>query len=76
VAVKAYVLIKAHVGKTRDVVEGMRKLRGVVSVDSVTEPYDAIAVTQAENMNGIGDLMVSMVHATVGVSRTVTCIAV
>ena len=75
-AVKAYVLIEAHVGKTREVVEAIRSLRGVASVDVVTGPYDAIAVIQAENMNGIGDLIVSMVHATVGVSRTVTCIAV
>jgi len=74
--VKAYVLIKAHIGKTREVVDGMRKLRGVLSVDAVTGPYDAIAVIQAENMSEIGDLIVSIIHAAVGVSRTVTCIAV
>ena len=74
--VKAYVLIKAHIGKTREVVESMHKLRGVVSVDAVTGPYDAIAVIQAENMSDIGDLILAIVHAAVGISRTVTCIAV
>ena len=75
-AVKAYVLIEANIGKTREGVEAIRKLRGVVSVDTVTGPYDAIAVIQAETMSEIGDLVVSMVHAVAGVSRTVTCIAV
>ena len=45
----AYVLIEAQVGKTKQVVEAIRKLQGVVSVDIVTGPYDAIAVIQGEN---------------------------
>ncbi len=75
-AAKGYVLIEANIGKTRELVEAIRRLRGVVSVDAVTGPYDAIAVIQAETMSEIGDLVVSMVHAVAGVSRTVTCIAV
>ena len=74
--VKAYVLIEANVGKTREVVEAIRRLKGVVSIDAVTGPYDAIAVIQAETLNEIEDLVVSMLHAVTGVSRTVTCIAV
>jgi len=75
-SVKAYVLIEARIGKIKEVVEAIRRLSGVASVDAVTGPYDAIAVIQAETMSGIGDLIVSMVHAVAGVSRTVTCIAV
>ena len=73
-AVKAYVLIEAHVGKTREVVEAIRRLKGVASVDAVTGPYDAIAVIQAETLNEIGDLIMAMVHSVAGVSRTVTCV--
>ena len=75
-AIKAYVLIEVDIGKTRGVVEAIRRLKGVVSIDAVTGPYDAIAVIQAETMSEIGDLVVSVVHAVAGVSRTVTCIAV
>jgi len=74
VAVKAYVLIEAHVGKTKEVVEAIRRLRGVASVDAVTGPYDAIAVIQAETLNEIGDIIVAMVHPVAGISRTVTCV--
>ena len=73
-AVKAYVLIEAHVGKTKEVVEAIRRLRGVASVDAVTGPYDAIAVIQAETLNEIGDIIVAMVHPVAGISRTVTCV--
>ena len=71
---KAYVLIEAQVGKTKQVVEAIRKPQGVVSVDIVTGPYDAIAVIQGETLNDIGDLVTAKIHPTRGVSRTVTCL--
>ena len=73
--VKAYLLIEAQVGKTKEVVEAIRRLEGVASVDVVTGPYDAIAVMQAETMNAIGALIVERVHPVAGISRTVTCLA-
>ena len=72
---KAYVLIEAQVGKTKQVVEAIRKLQGVVSVDAVTGPYDAIAIIQGQTLNDIGELIVSKVHPVAGISRTVTCVA-
>ncbi len=74
--VKAYVLIEAQVGKTKQVVEAVCKLEGVVSVDVVTGPYDAIAVIQTETLNNFEDLVVEKVHLLAGISRTVTCIVV
>ena len=72
-AAKAYVLIEVQVGKVQEVVEAIRKLEGVASVDAVTGPYDAIAVIQRETLTDIGDLITSMVHPVAGISRTVTC---
>jgi len=71
---KAYVLIEAQVGKTKQVVEAIRKIQGVVSVDAVTGPYDAIAIMQGETLNGLGELIVAKVHTVAGISRTVTCL--
>jgi len=71
---KAYVLIETQVGKTKQVVETVRKLQRVVSVDAVSGPYDAIAVIQGEAMDDIGGLIVSTLHSVAGISRTVTCI--
>jgi len=72
---KAYVLIEAQVGKTKQVVEAIGRLQGVVSVDAVTGPYDAIAIVQGETLNDIGDLVVKKAHPLAGISRTVTCLA-
>jgi DNA-binding Lrp family transcriptional regulator len=75
-AVKAYVLIEAQVGKTKEVVEAIRKLERVVSVDVVAGPYDDIAVVEGKTLNDIGDLIATKVHAVAGISRTVTCLVV
>ena len=72
---KAYVLIETQVGRTKQVVDTIRKLSGVVFVDSVTGPYDAIAMIQAKTLNDIRMLIVGKVQSVAGISRTVTCLA-
>ena len=74
--IRAYVLIEAQVGKTKEVVEAIRGLEGVVLVDMITGPYDAIATIERETLNEIGDLVTAKVHPISGISRTVTCLAV
>ncbi len=73
---KAFVLIETAVGKTKEVVSILSKIEGLKSVDTVTGPYDVIAVLEAENLNDIGDLITGKIHAIEGISRTVTCLAV
>ena len=75
-AAKAFVLIETEVGKTKDVVVALQKLKGVVSVDTVTGPYDIIAILQGESLNDIGDLVTGKIHPISGISRTVTCLAI
>jgi DNA-binding Lrp family transcriptional regulator len=71
---KAYVLIETKVGMAKQVVDTLRKLSGVLSVDSVSGPYDAIAIVQADNLNDIGALIVGKVQTAGGISRTITCL--
>ncbi len=73
---KAFVLIETAVGKTKEVISILKKMEGLKSVDTVTGPYDIIAVLEAEDLNKIGDLITSKIHAIEGISRTVTCLAV
>ena len=73
---KAFVLIETEVGKNKEVVTAIQKLKGVTSVDAVTGPYDAIAVVQGENLNEIGDLVTGKIHPIPGISRTVTCLTI
>ncbi len=73
---KAFILIETAVGKTKEVVSVLKKMKGLKSVDTVTGPYDVIAVIEAENLNDIGNLITGEIHAIAGISRTVTCLAV
>ena len=74
--VKAYILIETQVGKTKDVVKAVHELEGVESVESVTGPYDAIAVVEAETLEAFGDLVTTKLGSISGISRTVTCIRI
>ncbi|MFC1903838.1 Lrp/AsnC ligand binding domain-containing protein [Chloroflexota bacterium] len=73
---KAFVLIETTVGKSKDVVAGLSKLKGITSVNSVTGPYDIIAILEAASLNDIGDLVTGKIHPIPGIARTVTCLAV
>jgi DNA-binding Lrp family transcriptional regulator len=75
-AAKAFVLIETAVGRSKEVVTTLRKLEGVNSVDTVTGPYDIIAIVERETLNDIGDLVTGKIHPIAGISRTVTCLAI
>ena len=73
---KAFVLIEAAVGKSREVEAAIRQLKGVQSVNLVTGPYDAIAIVIGESLNDIGNLITGKIHPIAGISRTVTCLTI
>ena len=75
-AAKAFVLIETVVGKTKEVVSRVAKLKDIKSVDAVTGPYDVIAIIEAESLNDIGELVTGKIHPIAGISRTVTCVAI
>ncbi len=75
-AAKAFILIETAVGKNKEVVATLGKLKGVKSVDTVTGPYDIIAIAEGDTLNDIGDLVTGKIHPIPGISRTVTCLAV
>lgn len=75
-AAKAFVLIETAVGRTKEVVTALKKLRGVNAVDTVTGPYDIIVILHGESLNDIGNLVTGEIHPIPGISRTVTCLAI
>jgi DNA-binding Lrp family transcriptional regulator len=75
-AIRAYVLIEVGIGKARNVVQALQKMKDVKAVDAVTGPYDVIALIEGTDMNSLGDLITREIHEIGGISRTVTCIAV
>lgn len=71
--VQAYILIQTEVGRARDVAGLITDLTGVVRVDPVTGPYDVVVLTEANNVDELGKLIVSKVQMVPGITRTLTC---
>ncbi|MGH7609344.1 MAG: Lrp/AsnC ligand binding domain-containing protein [Candidatus Dormibacteria bacterium] len=74
--VRAYILMTLEPGKAMDVVRRMRQEAGVLQVDAITGEYDALAQVQADDVKGIGTLIVERLQSFSGVTRTITCLAV
>ena len=75
-AEKAYILIETVVGKSRDVAGELRAVSGVQNLDTVTGPYDIIAVVSAPDLNAVGEVVTNKIHIIQGIVRTVTCLSI
>jgi DNA-binding Lrp family transcriptional regulator len=73
---KAYVLIKTRPGEVREVVRQLRKTDNVVEAHMTFGPYDAVAVLEASDLSGLGNLIASAIQPVPGVEQTLTCVAV
>ena len=77
-AAKAFLLITTVAGKSNRVVAAIKQLgeEGIKSVDSVTGPYDIIAVIEGEALQEIGELVTGKINSVADISRVVTCLAI
>lgn len=75
-ATRAYILIETAVGKTNEVASRLRPMPNMKSVDTVTGPFDIIAVVEAEDLPTIGNMISEGMHRVSGIVKTVTCLAV
>ena len=72
---KAFVLIETAPGKNKEVIDALKQIKGITSIDTVTGPYDVIAIIEAGSLNDIGNIVTGKLHPTPGITRTVTCLA-
>jgi uncharacterized protein with GYD domain len=72
----AYILIEALPGKGIDLVNIIKEIKGVRTVELVTGPYDVIAFAEAPDLKLLGELIVKRIQSTGFVARTLTCITV
>ena len=70
---KAFVLVTTSVGQTKGVLNKLKKLDGVESVDVVMGPYDIIAVVEGDSIDSLGKLITEHLHKVEGIERTLTC---
>jgi len=70
--IKAYILIECNVGTTRDVIDGLKRFKGIKLVEAVTVPYDLVAILELSCLGEIGDLVTQNIQLVTGIARTVT----
>ncbi len=70
---QAYVLIQTDTGRAAEVASAIRDLPGVLSTEAVTGPYDVIVFTEAEDVDALGQLVVTRIQPVEGIVRTLTC---
>lgn len=73
---KAYILIEATIGKSRDVARALKGVRPVLESYLITGPYDVIAVVQGKDSEDVSNIVTNQVHTIPGIARTVTCLAI
>lgn len=71
--IKAYVLIQAEPGKTGPVLGAVMQVKGVISAEGVTGPYDVVALSEARSLDELSRRVIGNIQAIEGVTRTLPC---
>jgi len=75
-AVSAYIFVEATQGRVMEIRGEIAKIKGVKSANSVTGPYDIIALVEGKDVNELGEFIVLRIQSVPGVLRTMTNIIV
>jgi DNA-binding Lrp family transcriptional regulator len=73
---KAYVLINIRTGNVKEVVKHLRRIDSVQEANMTFGPYDAVAVIETDDINGVGAILATEIQPIPGILETLTCLAV
>ncbi len=68
----AFVLIDAHAGRVREIINGLKKIKGVVEAYGVTGPHDIVVKIQLERFENIAETVSQKIHKLEGIKNTLT----
>ena len=71
---RAYVLIQTVPGRVDGIMRALKRMPAVRSVDSVTGPYDIVAVLEVTAIREFSNLVAGNIGGLRGVTRTTTLI--
>ncbi|OGR24200.1 MAG: hypothetical protein A2139_08685 [Desulfobacca sp. RBG_16_60_12] len=71
---KVYVLVVTDPGKTRHVVEEIRKIPNIVEMHEVMGPYDIVAVIEVDNLQDIPSILGERIRAIAGIQSTTSLV--
>ena len=71
-ATKAYILIKVKAGKTKDVVQTLKRIPGVEQAHSCFGRPDIFVFINVQDERSLSDVVISKIHSIEGVEETDT----
>jgi DNA-binding Lrp family transcriptional regulator len=71
---RAYVLIQTVPGRVEGVARALRRMPSIRTVDSVTGPYDIVALLEVTEIRDFSNLVAGSIGGLRGVTRTTTLI--
>jgi DNA-binding Lrp family transcriptional regulator len=71
--VDAYILVQTEVGKAAQVAREVARIKGVVSAEDVTGPYDVIVRAEARTLDDLSRQVLIRIQQVDGITRTITC---
>lgn len=72
--IKAYVLVVATPGATKDLYEALRKIPGVEECHEVMGPYDIVVEIQVENLSDVPTVLSDHIRTLEGVESTTSLV--
>ncbi|MCE7741947.1 MAG: Lrp/AsnC family transcriptional regulator [Candidatus Heimdallarchaeota archaeon] len=73
-SVSAYIFFEVELGKTRQVVDELRKIPNIVRVAIVTGEYDVIVRINVENLEELFHITTDRIHMIEGITDTQTAV--
>ena len=68
-----YILVQTEVGKAAQVAREVARIKGVVSAEDVTGPYDVIVRAEARTLDDLSRQVLIKIQQVDGITRTITC---
>jgi len=69
----AYIMINVQTGKTPEVFENLKKIKGMQIISVTAGEYDIIARVEVNSLEELYDIT-NKIHAIKGISRTITLV--
>lgn len=73
--IKAFILITTETNLTKQTVDRIQRLDGVLKVHEVLGPYDLVVELEATLLEEITEILRSKIRPISGVLNTVTCVS-
>ena len=72
--IKAYILVVANPGATKEVYAALQQIEGVVECHEVMGPYDIVAEIKVENLSDVPQILSDRIRTVPGVESTTSLV--